>query len=75
VKEEIINEILDSLVGEDTTALASAIGNIIDDKLAAALAKIMNNPQTPAIDSIQEIVEAIDAKKDTQGDWMSVSQD
>lgn len=41
----------------------------------SAIDKIMSNPETAAIDSIQEIVEAIDEKRDSRGNWFSADQD
>lgn len=72
LKEEIMNEILDSLTGGDYTIIGDTIINLIEDNINDAIAKLMSNPETPAIDSITEIVQAIDAKRDSNGNWFSV---
>ena len=75
LKTEITTEVLDALVGGNTDGIAAAIRQIVDAEMETVVNRVMNNPETPAIDSIQEIVEALDKKRDSEGEWFSVDQD
>ena len=74
-KKEVVSDILQQLVDGGTGDIKNAIGQIIDAKVAEAVALLMSNPETADIDSIEELVDAINQKTDSAGNWFSVSDD
>ena len=74
-KKEVVSDILQQLADGGIGDLKDAIGQIVDNKVAEAVASIMSNPETADIDSIEELVDAINQKTDSAGHWFSVSDD
>jgi hypothetical protein len=74
-KKEVVSDILQQPADGGIGDLKDAIGQIVDNKVAEAVASIMSNPETADIDSIEELVDAINQKTDSAGNWFSVSDD